>query len=240
MTEQSSDLENLEYEKAKDGVVVTGYNGDPETVVIPDTIDGAPVVRIKVGAFARRANLRSITLPQGLTEIQDFAFCDSFNLRFVTLPSGITIIGAEAFASKTTLVAPADSSAQKTAEQAGYETYEKVSVYKDSGMELCWVERNGQAVVAGAFGDGKTLVVPDEIAGVRVTKIRDWAFEGCASLTAITLPHSLEEIGACAFYRCTSLTSVTLLQEKTILGFWVFKDCPRLTSVSTPQGIVEI
>ena len=176
----------------------------------------------------------------GIDNVLAVAFCDSFNLRFVTLPSGITIIGAEAFASKTTLVAPAASSAQKTAEQAGYETYEKVSVYKDSGMELCWVERNGQAVVAGAFGDGKTLVVPDEIAGVRVTKIRDWAFEGCASLTAITLPHSLEEIGACAFYRCTSLTSVTLLQEKTILGFWVFKDCPRMTSVSTPPGIVEI
>ena len=83
MSEQSSDLQYLEYEKTKDGVVVTWYNGDPETVVIPDTIDGAPVVRIKVGAFARRANRRSITLPQGLTEIQDFAFCDSFNLRFV-------------------------------------------------------------------------------------------------------------------------------------------------------------
>ena len=109
MAENAPDLKYLRYKKEDDGVVITGFQGEPEALVIPETIDGAPVVRIGDGAFDQRLGLSSITLPEGLKEIGEEAFDSCASLTSIELPEGLTNIGSDAFcgcASLTSITLP--------------------------------------------------------------------------------------------------------------------------------------
>ncbi|MGN0185078.1 MAG: leucine-rich repeat domain-containing protein, partial [Aristaeellaceae bacterium] len=63
--------------------------------------------------------LTSITLPDGLTSIGDYAFYDCDALTSITLPDGLTSIGKYAFAGwyKPTLTVPRDSYAAEYAKE---------------------------------------------------------------------------------------------------------------------------
>jgi hypothetical protein len=56
-------------------------------------------------------------------------------------------------------------------------------------------------------------VIPDTIDGNPVTSIAWSVFRNCSSLTSITIPASITNIGDGAFFRCRSLTAVTFLGD---------------------------
>ena len=64
-----------------------------------------------------------------------------------------------------------------------------------------------------------------------VTSIGGFAFEGCTSLTSITIPESVTSIGVWAFYNCTSLQSITIPENVTSIGGGAFLFCSSLNSV---------
>lgn len=66
------------------------------------------------------------------------------------------------------------------------------------------------------------------------------AFEGCESLTSVTIPDGVTEIGACAFQGCTKLKDVTLPDSLTKLDDWAFYGCTSLTSMALPESVSEI
>ena len=69
-----------------------------------------------------------------------------------------------------------------------------------------------------------------------VVAIGDAAFEGCSSLSNITLPEGITRIGDKAFYACTSLSSITFPSTLSSIGSEAFMECHTLseaTSMST-------
>lgn len=72
-----------------------------------------------------------------------------------------------------------------------------------------------------------------------VTEIGNNAFEGC-SFTSIDIPNSVTSIGDRAFQYCSSLTSVTMPNSVTSIGSSAFNECRSLTSVIIPNSVTSI
>ena len=86
---------DYEYKEFEDGVVITGFNGEGEAT-IPSTLAGKPVVRIGTQAFAFNDDLTSLTIPDSVTSIGNYAFEDCERLASVTI-EGDPEIGYAAF-----------------------------------------------------------------------------------------------------------------------------------------------
>lgn len=78
---------------------------------------------------------------------------------------------------------------------------------------------------------GKAIEIPVSHNGMPVTSIGEDAFNGCSSITSVTIPDSVASIGEGAFSGCNSLTSVTIGNGVTSIGLNAFSNCGSLSEV---------
>ena len=69
-----------------------------------------------------------------------------------------------------------------------------------------------------------------------VEKISDEAFQGCDSLSKITLSENINRIGNRAFSDCSRLSEVIWVTHEASGGSNVFADCPKLKTVITDDA----
>ena len=81
---------------------ITKYKGESASVVIPETIDGYKVVCFG-STFNSNSVITSITIPDSITLISDYAFSSCTSLTSVNMGNSITQIGNFAFAKCTAL-----------------------------------------------------------------------------------------------------------------------------------------
>lgn len=88
-------------------------------------------------------------------------------------------------------------------------------------------ENASEAVDSGIYFDKSTgtvtgcddniteLNIPEEIDGVKVTAIKQYAFGGddAIALTSVTIPKTVTSIATLAFYNCDNLKSITVAEE---------------------------
>ena len=144
------------------------------------------------------SSLTSVTIPNSVTSIGDYAFYSCTSLASITIPDSVTTIGDGAFrdCSSLTSVTIPDSV-----------TSIGKNVFSGCTGELI-VNCNIPSASSYDYGvfydsDFTKVTICDS-----VTSIGDYAFRDCSSLTSVTIPDSVTTIGDYAFYNCTSLTSV--------------------------------
>ena len=81
---------------------ITKYAESDTVVVIPSKINGTPVETIGNAAFERSA-VTSVTIPDSVTAIPDYAFGYCSQLTNISIPNSVTFIGFSAFNSCTSL-----------------------------------------------------------------------------------------------------------------------------------------
>lgn len=174
---------------------VTGADEQITAADIPEEINGVKVKRIGKYAFDF-TNLTSVTIPSGVTEIDDCAFWYCENLTSITLPDGLIRVGYEAFLdcmSLETLVLP-DSV-----------TTLGQSLLKGAGVKSFTIPK-GVTVIEDrifAYSNVVNVTIPDT-----VTTIKGNAFMYCFDLTSISIPGSVTSIENGMFYRCSSLKDI--------------------------------
>lgn len=93
--EKWTPAEHFLYEEREDGVSITGYVGEKEDIIIPEKINGKPVVRICAKTFVGVAAER-VVLPNTIAEIESNAFYQC-SLHSLLLFDNITYVSDAAF-----------------------------------------------------------------------------------------------------------------------------------------------
>ena len=109
-----------------------------------------------------------------------------------------------------------------------------------SGVFEYELKSDGTIKITGYIGDGGDVVIPDEILGLSVSEIDDFAFAYQDSLTSLVIPDGVSIIGGHAFDNCFSLVSIDIPDSVTIIGDWAFNNCSSLNSVVVPDGVATI
>lgn len=93
--------------KADESLEIESYKGDDTKLIVPTEIGKGKITSIAAFAFSPNASriqnsatrklIRSVIIPEGITEIGDHAFDGCCKLETVELPQSLTCIGAYAF-----------------------------------------------------------------------------------------------------------------------------------------------
>ncbi len=139
-----------------------------------------------------------LTLPEGITEINQYAFRYSTKITKVIIPDSVTSIGNDAFyeCSGLTSITIPDS----------VTSIGSYAFYNCSGLTSVTIPDSVTSIGDRAFYNcsGLTSVT----IGNGVKRIGDAAFSGCSGLTSITIPDSVTRIGDSAFFCCYKLVEV--------------------------------
>ncbi len=202
-------------------------------------------------AFRNCSGLTSITLPESIVRIEDYAFFDC-PLESVVIPTSVTNIGGWAFhnAQISSLIIPDSvqsigpsafalchfissihlgNAVTNLGENAFGDIYalEAITVgnenpkYDSRNNCNAIIETDSNTLVLGS----NNTIIPDS-----VTRIGNSAFHG-HNITSIIIPDSVTSIGVGAFYDA-SLSSVVIPESVTRIEDYAFMGCASLTSIT--------
>lgn len=191
-----------------EGYLVSGFDGEiPETVIIPATYEGLPVISIANTVFRDSTTLRHIVLGDNIRSLPSAPFLNCTRLTSITFGASVP---SSAILAEDYRTCPALS---------------KLSVSENNPFlyseNNCVLSRDGTVLLGG-----ETTRIPDG-----ATQIAAHAFQGRDCLTEIVLPDSVTSLGACAFYECGALTRVETGTGIVSLPECVFAQCASLQNV---------
>ena len=202
----------------------------PESFAQISSEYGTPIQEIAIigsEAFKDIANLKSINMPNTITNIDSSAFENCSYLQSVTLPSSLIAIGSSAFkdcASLTSITIPINVA------HIGSSVFENCQNLQNITLPN-YLTNIGNSAFKGCTNLA-SINIPNSI-----TSINSNTFENCISLKSVLLHNNITSIGASAFKRCTSLESINLPSSINNIGDEAFRNCSSLSSVTVNREI---
>ncbi len=187
---------------------------------------------------AANTSITSIVVPEGVEEIQKYAFYNCSGLKEVILPSSIKTIREYAFCNDTKL----EKINLDTVTVIGREAFKDCEKLNNINLSKIY------AIGVDAFTNCKSLQTVD------LTTLRNTgkqAFKGCTSLTSVVLSPNTKlsyamfvmsgltsvdiyeqvEIPEFCFAKCEALEKITINNDIINVGKGAFSDCPKLTNI---------
>ena len=110
----------------------------------------------------------------------------------------------------------------------------------DGDGELSIIEAKAVTDLGGVFRNSEISSFNELALFTGLTSIGENAFNGCSSLTSVTIPGNVTSIGTNAFSGCGKLTSVILGDQLISIGEYAFSECSSLTTVAIPMNVTSI
>ena len=226
-------------------------------LVIPDAIDGYPVVYIANDAFKNKTNFTSLSIGQNVKSIGQTAFNNCTAMTNVSMPTNgaLESIGTNAFNGCTNLTSfdmPNTVTSIGTNILYGCTNLTSVTISNQLTVIQNETFRNCTHL--------NNIVIPSS-----VTTINNNAFLDCDALTSITIPNSVTTMGTSVFqscgllatvtfedgcqltsipnntfYQCSVLNNFTIPTSITSIGSAAFRYCNGLTAINIPSSVTTI
>lgn len=212
-----------------------GYEKPTGDVVVPDSVpfDGTmrAVTKVAYDAFYHCTEITSVTLPDSIKSIGEYAFGKCYSLTSIAIPEGVTEIPDDCFYNDT-LLAEVNFPDGLTA--IGNEAF-----YHCAGPALLELPAGLTTIGTAAFifcDSIRSLGIPGS-----VSTIGDWAFSRCSNLQFAQLGEGVDTIGFCAFRECGNLRYINYPSTlKVINGFAFQYDSLLSSNLNLPDGFTTL
>ncbi|MBP5308529.1 MAG: leucine-rich repeat protein, partial [Clostridia bacterium] len=226
--------------------------GDSSPIIYNKTSTGVTAIRYYYGTMPE-----NYVIPAGISEIGERAFEHHDEVKTITIPEGVTVIGKYAFSGCANLesVIFAGTSALNTLGSNAFEncvslenvtlpgTITAIPEYTFHGCtSLKSISLADTVTSFGGYAFAESGLVSIEIPA-QVTKIgeynsaaKGYVFRNCTSLSRVTFRGNTQGIGYGAFEGCTALTNLYLPDSINCLASYAFRNT-GVTSVSLPTNI---
>lgn len=176
---------------------ISQYNGNQETVTIPNKIDGQDVYGVSGSAFSSNKSVKKVIFSDGIVTLGESCFYRCDNLKEVVLPETLTYIGGNAFfmcMSLESIVIPASVEELgmgvfqscknlKNVTFKGFPTYFDASIFEGTAIETITIPEGIEKLFSDTFGkcqNLKTAYIP-----ATVTYINKYTFYESPNVTII-------------------------------------------------------
>ncbi len=220
---------------------------------------------IEEAVFMHRMGIRSVTFPDSLREIRQYAFTGCENLQKITLPKGVTSIGRYAFGSCRRLKTVKLNDGLESIGPWAFQycvRLEKINLPKTlknfgenpfigcAKLKTVTIAKNHpylKMVKNVLFTkDGTTLLwYPCRLSASKyqipkgTQVIAPGAFDGCR-LRTVSIPDTVTTIGDNAFSHSYNLNRVTLPDSVTSLGYGAFYLCDHMDRATLSANLTEL
>lgn len=175
-------------------------------------------------------NLTTVSLPEGLESIDDYAFQKLSSLVEINIPSTVTGIGDYAFDRCASL--------DSLTIQPGVKSIGSNAFSDCDALTSVTIPGTVETVGYGAFeycGKLASVVIEDG-----VTDLGQYAFAYCPVLTDVTLPDSITTMNTACFRADPMLKAFKIPSGVTVLRQYLFYGCTSLGVVTIPATVTEI
>ena len=203
------------------------YSG---SVSIPETVtnNGTEYSVTKIGKSAFKGSIvTSVSMPESITSIGQYAFSGCQNLETVALPESLTALGSNAFYSCKLL---------KTIKiPSGVTAIPSSCFYECSSLESVAIPEGVTTIGSEAFQSCNlnALTLPESL-----EKIGIYAFSGNQSLKSVNIPAKVKTIESNAFHNC-GLTDLVIQEGVQTIDSYAFES-NSLQNLTLPSTIKSI
>lgn len=206
----------------------SGYEWVEKDIENGDVIDEEDPYYIKQ-AFIGNDMIKKVVIPEGVTEIQSYAFANLTSLEEVQLPSTLKKIGLGAFYGCTSLKTVNFENVQFINKEAFYQTAIETAnfaslvsfgdyAFRESKISSLNLPESCQSIGIGAFYDCANLA--SVVFRAPKVKVGSYAFSGCSLLASVDINAAV--ISPYAFFNCINLTKVALGKDVAVIGEYAF------------------
>ncbi|MBQ6839087.1 MAG: leucine-rich repeat domain-containing protein, partial [Oscillospiraceae bacterium] len=171
------------YENDDGTITISGYYGSFYDVTVPSQLDGKAVSALGYGAFSGSGQLKSVTIPEGITSLDEYCFAGCGALESVCFPSTLTTISGYAFENCHRLK---QIDIPDSVTSLGYNLF--LNCYD---LETATIGSGVTVLPAGLFSSCNALETI--YLGANITEIQSLAFANCYALHHIFFEGSEED-----------------------------------------------
>jgi len=232
LVDESNPASDFTYSTNYYGCTITGYVGKSATVRIPHVIDGYRVTGISWFAFRNNKTVKSVSIPNSVTQLGGYAFDGCTALTSVHLPDSLETMDYYTFNGCTHL---RSVRLPVKLTKLPYGMFDGCTA-----LGTIDLPESVKTIDSYAFTGCtalKSVALPDGLETINYD-----AFGGCTALTSIALPKALTSLGTQAFYDCTALKTVSFDPDTSLteISYGAFYNCAALRTVTLPKSVTTL